>query len=114
MSNQYSRIVEKNIFVDIDIDAGGSSEVVDLSAADKFSCQAIYTVDTPVDAVITFQCSNDGTNWTAIQAGTSIVANGTTMLEVAEVDYRYFRVLKALTSGDVDLECLVLVIGDAT
>jgi len=98
---------------DVDSDAAGNSEIVDLSGADKFSCQAVYTVDTPVGATVTFQLSNDRTNWTNIQAATSISGNGTVMLEKANVDYRYFRAVKALTSGDVDLKCLTLVIGDA-
>ncbi len=35
------------------------------------------------------------------------------MIEVPNVDYRYFKAVKALDSGDVDLKCLVLVIGDS-
>lgn len=112
--SRFARLVEKDICADIAIDEAGVSEVVDLNGADKFSCQAVYVVDTPVDASVTFQCANapDGV-WSDIQAATAISADGTVMLEKANVDYRYFRAVKALGSGDVDLKCLVLSIGDA-
>lgn len=64
-------------------------------------------------ATVTFQCSNDGTNWSDIQAATSITIDGATMLVQPNVSYRYFKVVKALTAGVVDLKALVLVVGDA-
>jgi hypothetical protein len=63
-------------------------------------------------ASVTFQKSNDGTNWIDVQAATSITADGSVIIEVANVSYRYMRAVKALTSGVVDLEALLLVIGD--
>lgn len=64
-------------------------------------------------ASVTFKKSNNGTNWVDVQAATSIAADGSVMIEVANVSYRYFKAVKAITAGAVDLECLVLVIGDA-
>lgn len=63
-------------------------------------------------ASITFQCSNNAENWVDIQTATSITVDGSVMLSVANVAYRYFRAVKALTAGIVDLQALTLVIGD--
>jgi hypothetical protein len=113
MASLNARLIEKDILTDVPEDEAGTSEIVDLNGASKFSCQLVYVVDTPVGATATFQASEDGVNWTAIQAATSISADGSTFLEQANVSYRYFRVSKALVSGTVDLKALVLVIGDA-
>jgi len=64
-------------------------------------------------ASVTFQCSNDGTNWADIQAATAITVDGSTFLNQPNVSYRYFKAVKALTSGQVDLQGLILVIGDS-
>ena len=108
-----ARIQENDIMTGVALDAAGRSDIVDLNGADKFSCQAVYTVDTPVGASITFQGSNDGTNWTNLQNATSISSSTSVFFEQEDVSYRYFSVLKALSSGTVDLQCLVLVVGDA-
>ena len=74
------------------------------------------TTLTPValsGASVTFRKSNDETNWIGVQTATSITADGTVMIEQANVSYRYFKAVKALTAGYVDLKALVLVIGDA-
>lgn len=113
MSSQYAILESFDVFADVDSDAAGDSAVVSLNGADKFSCQLIYTVDSPVNASVTFQKSNDGVNWTDIQVATSIAADGTVILEVANVSYRWFKAVKALDSGTVNLQGLVLVIGDA-
>lgn len=114
MASQNAVLFEDQIIPStIDPDAGGDSDVVCLDGANKFSCQAVYTVDTPVGATVTFQASNDQVNWTNIQSATSISGNGSTFLEVANVSYRYFKAVKAISSGEVDLECYTLVIGDA-
>lgn len=62
---------------------------------------------------VTFQKSNDGTNWINIQSATAISADGSVMLEQANVSYRYFKAVKAMDSGVIDLQCYVLVIGDS-
>ena len=207
MANQNARLIEKQIFDLISTEAG-SSEVIDLAGASKFSCQAIYDVTAvPTAAVIatanittssdpthpsefnktahgmvtgmivqattagtlavplaaatnyfvirvsadyfalattfanaeagtriaitnvgvtsttltptalacsvTFQSSNDGSNWSDIQAATTITVDGVTMLSQPNVAYRYFKALKTLTGGNVALTANVLVIGDA-
>lgn len=74
------------------------------------------TTLTPValaGASVTFQKSNDQVNWVDIQAATSISADGSVLLSQPNVSYRYFKAVKALTAGQVDLKALVLVIGDA-
>lgn len=108
-----TRLIEKTIFSGLDPDEGGDSEVIDLDGASKFSCQAVYTVDTPVDASVTFQKSNDGVNWNDIEVATAITTAGTVMVEQANVSYRYFKAVKAIGSGDVTLQAHVLVIGDS-
>lgn len=112
--SRFARLIEKDIMADVPLDEAGDSEIIDLTEADKFSCQAIYVVDTPVGASVTFQGSNDLTNWTNVQAATSIAADGSVMLVQPNIDYRYFKAVKALGSGTVDLKCLILVTGDAT
>lgn len=51
MSSLNARLIEKDISVDLVSTEAGSSEIVDLNGATKFSCQARYTVSafTPVD-----------------------------------------------------------------
>lgn len=63
-------------------------------------------------ASVTFQKSNDQTNWVNIQAATSITVDGSVLLSQPDVSYRYFKAVKAITAGIVDLKGLVLVIGD--
>ncbi len=115
--SRFARLIEKDIMADIPLDENGTSEVVDLGEADKFSCQAVYVVDTPSGASVTFQGTNmypdSDAIWTNLQAATTITVNGTVMIEKANCDFRYFRAVKALDSGTVDLKCLTLVIGDA-
>jgi hypothetical protein len=74
------------------------------------------TTLTPValSASVTFQKSNDRTNWINIQAATSITVDGSVLLEQPNVSYRYFKVIKTLTAGLVDVNAYVLVIGDPT
>lgn len=62
---------------------------------------------------VTFQGSNDGTNWTDLQAATSIAASGSTLLEKANVAFQYFRVVKALTAGSIDLSARLCLVGPA-
>ena len=70
---------------------------------------------TPVAAsgmTITFRKSNDKSNWVDIQTATSFSADGTVMIENAAVAFRYVKVVKALTAGDVSVVAQILVIGD--
>lgn len=73
------------------------------------------TTLTPVAlaASVAFYKSNDAVNWELIQVATTITVDGNTMVEKADVAYRYFKATKVLTGGNVDLKCNVLVIGDA-
>lgn len=61
-------------------------------------------------ASATFQCSNDGVNFVNIQSATSISADGSVILAVAPVAYKYLKVVKAITAGAVDLGAHLLVI----
>lgn len=72
------------------------------------------TTLTPValSCSVTFQKSNDQVNWVDIQTATSITVDGSVMIENAAVAFRYLRVLKTLTGGNVNLKAYVLVIGD--
>jgi hypothetical protein len=113
MAKTNSVLIEKNIFVGVATDDAGDSEIIDMAGADRFSCQAIYDATGASGATLTFQKSNDGDSWVNIQSATNIGTDGTVMLEVANVDFRYFKAVKAIDSGDVDLEVLIRVIGDA-
>lgn len=64
-------------------------------------------------ASVTFKKSNDQTNWIDVQTATSITVDGSVMIEQPNVSYRYFKAVKAITAGAVDLKCLTLVIGDS-
>lgn len=87
----------------------------EIELSDVGSDDAVNTVTgvALAGASVTFQKSNDGSNWADIQAATSISADGSVLLVQPDVSYRYFKAVKALTSGQVDLKALVLVIGDA-
>lgn len=61
---------------------------------------------------VTFQKSNDGVNFIDIQTATTVTVDGSVMLEQANVSYKYFKVLKTLTGGNVDMQAHLLVIGD--
>lgn len=62
---------------------------------------------------IVFQKSNDGVNWINLDTPTSITVDGNFITKQPNVSYKYFRAVKALTSGQVDLKCNILVIGQA-
>lgn len=62
-------------------------------------------------ATVTFQKSNDGTNWIDIAVATSITVDGSVIMEASNVAYQYLRVVKALTAGVVDLKAELRVIG---
>jgi len=82
---------------------------------DQGSDEAVNTA-TPValaGASFTFKRSNDGVTWESIQAATTVTTDGTLFLIQPNVSYRYFKVVKALTAGVFDLNCLILVIGPA-
>lgn len=64
-------------------------------------------------ATLTFQKSNNGTDWINIQSATSITVDTTVAIQQTDVSYRYFKAVKALTAGSVDIKAYVLVIGDA-
>lgn len=75
------------------------------------------TTLTPValaGASVTFRKSNNGTDWVDVQTATAITVDGSVMIEQANVSYRYFKAVKALTAGQVDLKALICVLGDAT
>lgn len=74
------------------------------------------TTLTPValaGASVTFQKSNDRVNFIDIQTATAITVDGSVMIENGAVSFRYLKIVKALTAGDVDVKAYVLVIGDS-
>lgn len=87
----------------------------EIELTDAGSDDAVHTVTgvALAGASVTFKKSNNMIDWVTIQSATSITVDGSVMLEQANVSYRYFMVTKALTSGVVDLQANVLVIGDA-
>lgn len=63
---------------------------------------------------ITFQGSNDGTLWTDLAVATSIASTGSVILEKPNVSFQYFKVVKALTAGSIDLSARICLIGPAS
>lgn len=61
---------------------------------------------------VTFQKSNDGVNFIDIQTATTVTVDGSVMIEQANVSYKYIKILKTLTGGNVDMKAYLLVIGD--
>lgn len=53
MSQLNARLIESDAIAAIPAGASGSSEIIDLNGASKFSCQSIYDVQTPAAAIIT-------------------------------------------------------------
>lgn len=58
---------------------------------------------------VTFQKSNDGVNFIDIQTATTVTADGSVMIEQANVSYKYLKVLKTLTGGNVLMNAYLLV-----
>jgi hypothetical protein len=87
---------------------------IDLTTEGSKGAEATITGVALAGASVKFQCSNDGTTWADIQTATAITVDGSTFLNQPSVAYRYFKAVKALTSGQVDLQGLICVIGDAT
>ena len=111
---QLQRLIEKDIFADagIDPDAAGSSEILTLNYADRLSCHAVYEVGAPVtDASVSFEGSNNGTDWVPLETATEVTASGSYLYRDDCVNYRYFKVVKAIAAGDFTLQALTLVIG---
>lgn len=73
-----------------------------------------FTATALAGATVTFRESNDRVNWTDVQTATSISTDGSVVLKVANASVRYFKAVKALTAGQVDLKANLLVIGDAS
>jgi hypothetical protein len=73
------------------------------------------TTLTPValSSSVTFQKSIDGTNYVDIQTATAITTDGTVMITDAAPTYKYLKIVKALTGGNVDLKAYVMIIGDS-
>ncbi len=88
--------------VPVDITDQGSDENV-----------STFTATALAGASVGFYKSNDGTNWILIQAATTITVDGSVLITQVDVSYRYFKAIKGLTAGVVDLSCVVLVVGDA-
>lgn len=88
---------------------------IPIAIVDQGSDEAVNTATgvALAGASITFKKSNDRTNWENIQAATAITIDGSVLLSQPNVSYRYFKAVKALTAGVVDLQALTLVIGDA-
>lgn len=111
-----ARLIEKNIFASVDEADAGDSDIIDLfgweGGSSRLSIQSIYTVDTPVGASVGYYGSNNGTDWTLLQAATAISANGSSLYSITRTTFRYFKATKALSSGTVDLKGYLLVIGN--
>lgn len=62
---------------------------------------------------VTFQMSNNAVVWADIQPATSISGTGTVVLSQPSAAYRYFKAVKTVSSGQFELQALLLVIGPA-
>lgn len=95
------------------LDNAVAGTAIDLTTQGSSAAVATVVVTALAGATVTFQKSNDATNWLDIQAATSVTIDGSTLLVQPDVSYRYFKVVKALTAGTFDLDCYTLVIGPA-
>ncbi len=93
----------------VDAEAG---DAIDLTNTGADGSVATFTATALAGASVTFKKSNDRINWENIQAATTITVDGSVMLVQPDVSYRYFKAVKALTAGVVDLKAKTLVIGD--
>lgn len=110
-----ARLIESDIFSGVAAASAGASAIIDLNGAPNLSCQLIYFVTDPVDGAVTFQSSNvgglDDADWTDLESATSIATDGSHLFTDSEITYRFFRAVKALTSGSIDIQGRVLVTG---
>lgn len=111
-----ARLIENDIFSGVLASAAGASAIIDLNGSPNISCQLIFFATSPVDATITFQSSNvgglDDADWTDLGSPVPITADGSYLYTEADVTYRFFRAVKARTSGTIDVQGRVLVTGD--
>ncbi len=105
---------------------GASSSSYSLVGGDRFSVQCVYTATGVANCYLTFQGSNDGTNWFGLtpdgsldggnwSSGASsysvpITATGQA-LATFPVSCLYFRVNYALTAGTISSSNTLVVIG---
>ncbi len=87
-----------------------------IDLTDKGSNNAVgtLTADALTGASVTFKGSNDPTytSWVTLQTATTITVDGAVLYQQAVADFRYFKAVKALTSGVVDLKGYFLAIGN--
>lgn len=96
------------------LDDAEAGTFIELTDAGSDNAVNTFTPTALAGATVTFQKSNstDGP-WIDIQSATSVTADGSVIIEQANVSYRYFKVVKAMTAGVFDLRALTLVIGPA-
>ncbi len=61
---------------------------------------------------VAFYASATKEVWTLLRAATSISADGSVLFEEERATYRYFKAVKSLTAGVLDLKAYILVIGN--
>ncbi len=87
-----------------------------IDITDKGSNNAVgtLTADALTGASLTFQGTNDPTltTWNTLQTATTITVDGSVLYQQAVCTFRYFKAVKGLTSGVVDLKALFLGIGN--
>lgn len=55
---------------------------------------------------------SDPADWTLLEAATTITVDGSYLFQQARATYRYFKAIKGLTAGVLDLSAYILVIGN--
>ncbi len=116
LATDYFVIKTSDVLIQLATSLANAEAGTAVNITDQGSSAAVNTVTAVAlsGASVTFQKSNSVSGpWVSIQSATSISADGSVMLTQADVSYRYFKVAKALTAGQVDLQCNTLVIGPA-
>jgi hypothetical protein len=92
----------------LDAEAGTEIALVDAGVGTQ-----TITAVALAGASVTFQKSNDAVNWIDIQTATTISATGQVMYEKTDPTYRYIKAVKAITAGSVDLNVIMVGIGES-
>lgn len=58
-------------------------------------------------ATVTYQASNDGSNWTNLASATSITADANLLFEDADIAYNYVRAVYAITAGRMSVQTIL-------
>ncbi len=84
---------------------------IDITDTGSVNATGTVTATALAGASVGFYGSNNRTTWTLLEAATTITVDGSYLFQEPDATYRYFKAVKGLTAGVLDLQAYILVIG---